>query len=270
MKNIFLKIILASTFISLVVFNSASAKEQVLKTKQNTSNNIQSTSAIREINLFNGFFVGVSGNFASQIEASVCSTASACYGWDFSSINFQQPRGYFGTIDIGYNYRIQDSFLLGLEANISKSSFSDEKSQWSSVNSCYYNSSTEYNNLSTATLKMGYILGSILFYARTGIGLSDISDTFSSTYASGAYVNGESVGYLNSRNSSIGYAIGGGVEYAFNKNWSIKADYIKINFPTNTVDITIPVRGGGTADGWIYDIFKHDLNVVRVGINYNF
>ena len=254
---------------TIFLVNITLAADQSSTLKQNIPITKTNDYTYHQVELFKGVYFGISGNYASQTDTSTCYPTYDCNAWNFNLTSLQKPQGYFGSFDVGYNYRFQNNILIGIEANISNSNVSDETSQWSSVYSAYYNSSTNYYNLSTANFKIGYVIEKNLIYAKGGIGFSEISDTFTKTYSSGAIVNSPS-GYLNNTSNKIGYAVGGGVEHAFNQNWSTKIEYIKIHFPTNTVDITIPLVGGGTASGYIFDIFRHDVDIIKIGINYSF
>ncbi|NJM35272.1 MAG: porin family protein [Rhodomicrobium sp.] len=57
-----------------------------------------------------------------------------------------------------------------------------------------------------------------------------------------------------------GYAIGGGVEYALSSNWTMKAEYLYMNF------------GEENTSNDDDDTFKHetDLHTVKFGVNYKF
>jgi len=55
--------------------------------------------------------------------------------------------------------------------------------------------------------------------------------------------------------NAIGWVGGGGVEYAISPNWSVKAEYLYVNFNNQTI-------GPGT--------FTLIENIVRGGVNYRF
>jgi outer membrane immunogenic protein len=83
---------------------------------------------------------------------------------------------------------------------------------------------------------------------------------------------GSSSGTETSTASStkVGYAVGAGFEYAWSRNWSVKAEYLYLNF--QNVNSTAPVVfPPATVSG---SVFTHsaDLtaNIVRVGVNYHF
>jgi outer membrane immunogenic protein len=55
--------------------------------------------------------------------------------------------------------------------------------------------------------------------------------------------------------NAIGWTAGGGVEYALSLNWSVKAEYLYVNYQDQTI-------GPGT--------FTLIENIVRGGVNYRF
>jgi outer membrane immunogenic protein len=71
-----------------------------------------------------------------------------------------------------------------------------------------------------------------------------------------------------SATSNVGYALGGGVEYAFTQNWTAKLEALYINL-SNGGNRTIAVTNGGL----VYPISANAGNgggLVRVGLNYKF
>ncbi len=61
-----------------------------------------------------------------------------------------------------------------------------------------------------------------------------------------------------------GYLVGGGVEWAFLRNWSAKLEYNYLDFGTDTV-----TRNTSTGETNLRDV-KLDMNVFKAGINYRF
>jgi outer membrane immunogenic protein len=62
-----------------------------------------------------------------------------------------------------------------------------------------------------------------------------------------------------------GWTVGGGIEYAFARNWSVFAEYNYMDFGDKNVDI-VDAAGGPP---WV-DNFKNSINEVLGGINYRF
>ena len=68
--------------------------------------------------------------------------------------------------------------------------------------------------------------------------------------------------------SDIGYAFGGGVEYAFTQNWTVKAEALYINLSSGRNQQFVVVNGGVS-----YPISVKAGNggaLARIGINYKF
>ncbi len=68
----------------------------------------------------------------------------------------------------------------------------------------------------------------------------------------------------------LGLALGGGMEYALNNLWSIKAEYLYLNFGSFTYTSPL-VAPAGVAAGytWTTTVAPRE-HIVRVGANYNF
>jgi outer membrane immunogenic protein len=74
-------------------------------------------------------------------------------------------------------------------------------------------------------------------------------------------VQATSAGGGTSNNNSVGWTLGGGVEYAFLGAWSAKLEYLYADLGKSTCGITIC---GVATD------FEPKVNIIRAGINYRF
>ncbi|MGL4241743.1 MAG: outer membrane protein, partial [Beijerinckiaceae bacterium] len=84
-------------------------------------------------------------------------------------------------------------------------------------------------------------------------------------YGTGGYAFGFSeatAGFVKQSSTHHGYAIGGGLEYAFTQNVSAKAEYLYMPFEAKGVSALPGVAFGGKTGV--------DASVVRGGINYRF
>ncbi|MDA9398150.1 hypothetical protein XH79_04770 [Bradyrhizobium sp. CCBAU 45389] len=85
------------------------------------------------------------------------------------------------------------------------------------------------------------------------------------------------LGPLGSMNASdsvvlIGYAVGGGVEYALGAGWSIKGEYLHMGFGTKSYNLTGSLQSPAGLTGVIathVDI-KSSFDIARIGVNYHF
>ncbi len=156
------------------------------------------------------------------------------YGW--SNSTFTKPEGGFGGGQIGYNWQ-RDRFVFGLEGDI----------QAADISGRAYNpfldatARTDTNWFSTVRGRLGFANGPILIYGTGGLAVAEFDTRF----------NSGDFSFHNSE-TKAGYAVGGGVEWAFAPNWSMKAEYLYLGFGDDKNDI------------------NQDFQTVRVGLNYKF
>lgn len=135
----------------------------------------------------------------------------------------------------GYNWQLSSNIVLGLETDMSYG-FGSKTYRYNAND--YYKLRTNF--LGTTRVRVGYAIDRVLLYVTGGF----------------AYGNpGVTVSYNNivhrASDWRLGYAVGGGVEYAINRNWSAKLEGLYYNL--------------GKHDGW-----RNDGFVVRTGVNYKF
>lgn len=170
-----------------------------------------------------GFYVGAHAGYAFG------TTRSTGAG------GFNDPDGFIGGGQIGYNYQI-DRFVVGLEADISGT---DIKSRGPGVGFGASKATVDY--LGTVRLRAGYAIDRFLPYLTGGLAYG------------GSNVRIPGVGSKDS--TTVGWTLGGGVEYAFTNNWTARIEGLYVDLPRETV---------GTAK------VGHEFGVVRAGVNYKF
>ena len=102
--------------------------------------------------------------------------------------------------------------------------------------------------------RMGYLLTpSFMPYLTGGLAIADVKNTL---------VAGD--GSFSSSGTQTGWAFGGGVEYKFAPNWSLKAEYLHLDFGSSTQrpDVALPANVKLTAAA-----VDNSLDIVRVGVN---
>ena len=159
-----------------------------------------------------------------------------------------QPYGFMAGVSIGYNWQF-DGVVFGLEADLGYLGAED-----SQANDFAF-TTAEYGGYGTLTGRIGYAEDRWLFYAKGGLALANI------TNSAGALDDGDvNLFDLTSvEETRAGWALGAGVEYAFQRDLSMKIEYLYMDFGSDQ---------SGNFDG---DRFGHenDIHTVKVGLNYS-
>jgi outer membrane immunogenic protein len=121
--------------------------------------------------------------------------------------------------------------------------------------------------LATVRPRVGVAYGHGLLYVTGGVAVTNLrySQTYSDALFFGALAG---VGASSVSQTKVGWTVGGGWEYAFTDNWSVKAEYLYVRFSSiSTVGTVVDTLGRtnvlhGTAD--------LQENIFRVGLNYRF
>lgn len=160
-----------------------------------------------------------------------------------------EPRGWLGGVTLGYNWQT-DAFVFGVEGDLGY--LGAEDSQRSSTAF----TSADYGGYGTLTARIGYSDDRWLFYGKGGAAFADIENR------AGAVVGGvnDASDFTKNHDVHTGWALGGGVEFAFQPNMSLKAEYLYMDFGDDD---------SGNLDG---DVFRHenDIHTLKVGLNYSF
>jgi outer membrane immunogenic protein len=117
-------------------------------------------------------------------------------------------------------------------------------------------STTQENWLDTLRGRIGFAWDRTLIYATGGAAFAGAEVTVCAL-----------AGCLSESNSVTGWTAGGGVEYAFLSDWSVKIEYLYADFGSPQF-FNPPIRlGAGTVV--TRDVRLTD-NIVRAGVNYRF
>ena len=166
-----------------------------------------------------------------------------------STVDFvkQDMDGFGGGAQAGLNYQI-DQFLIGLEADIT--AFDADGEGFSVHNpSTIEGLSVDLDWLATLRARAGVVWDNVLIYGTGGFAWGGGDSEFLGGFAFG---NGDL--------SWSGYAIGGGAEYSLNDAVTVKAEYLYVDLDDE--DLDNPHLG--------LETLGMEVNIVRLGINYNF
>lgn len=153
--------------------------------------------------------------------------------------------GIIGGGQIGYNWQaIGSPFVFGIEADFQGSSQNKAASVFvPGVGSVTANADLPW--FGTVRGRLGYAWDRVMIYATGGFAYQQVELSLAAP------------GFgLSSSNTSTGWTVGGGLEWAFFDRWSAKFEYLYLN----TEGVTV----FGVTTG------RLENNVARAGVNYRF
>jgi outer membrane immunogenic protein len=179
--------------------------------------------------------------------------------------------GFVGGGQIGYNWQINPSWLVGIEADFDNEAGGSNSVTTGPVVKPFTPIATVFNreleSLGTARGRIGYVIApDQLWYVTAGLAYGETK--LGSTFTCGnckPNPGNEGTTAVQTSQTSIGWTLGSGIEWKFLPGWSVKAEYLYINLGdlSNTITYTYPKHGSTlTSTGNERD------NVVRIGINY--
>jgi outer membrane immunogenic protein len=210
-----------------------------------------------------GFYIGVNagGHFArddiSTTSLPIFGNAPAATAFDAVFPTKLSPTGGTAGMQMGYNWQI-GRMLLGLEVDGNWVGGSASRTltplppPFNPIDFVTNTSKSQF--LTTVRPRWGVALDRWIIYVTGGLAFETFitSDIFS--FATG-------FAEFDKRNTRTGETVGGGVEYAILDSWTLKLEYLYLNF--GSYDVT-----GPTATITVH----HQIvdNVARIGLNYRF
>lgn len=185
-------------------------------------------------------------------------------GWSQEIGGSDDPQGWYAGFQLGYNYQFANNVVLGVEADAEFGSLRDTMAYHTydastgTVQEDVGVLKTRIQQFGTVRGRLGYAAGRLMPYATGGLawGNVTVSETWSA-YSNGVYQPGLS-GTASASETLWGWTAGGGVEFAFVDQWTIKGEYLY----TDLGDISW--------DGDANTNINMKLQTLKLGINYRF
>jgi outer membrane immunogenic protein len=172
-------------------------------------------------------------------------------GYGFGQISkagayFDDPQGFVGGGQVGYNYQISPNFVLGLEADIQ---YADLRAKTNAVGRTGGLTAGTKNGVEwfgTVRPRVGYAIDRTLLYVTGGLAYGEQKLTVP--------------GVGSGSSTNVGYTLGAGVEYAFTNNLTGKVEglYLDLNDHNYVTTTRVSTKSGS------------EFGVVRAGVNYKF
>ncbi len=245
-----------------------------------------------------GFYIGGNGGYGwgdRDVDYSPNDPASAI---GFSTANFKPPAVSFnsasaiGGIQLGYNWQFNPAWLVGIEADFDWANMKGSASSGGLAGGVSPFAATVDERIKwfgTVRGRLGYLPSPSLLVFMTG------GFAYAKVERSGRYVNNDpAIGFGavlggfgftcptggatcftgSSSDVATGWTLGGGVEYAFWQNFTVKAEYLYVDLDSGAVTERAQVLGvapPGTQLSSINANFSRTIfNVVRLGVNWRF
>ena len=160
----------------------------------------------------------------------------------------------------GCNLLQSGSWMFGVESDLSSSGKKGSGNDLPPYNTATSNETRE-NWLNTDRVRVGYVANNWFLYATAGVAVANVWYSISNA----AIIAGGSVSETHTR---AGWTAGAGVEWALDRSWSVKTEYLYANFG-GTAYFNFPGAIPGGIANRNGGVFLND-NIVRVGVNYKF
>ncbi|MDQ8732694.1 outer membrane beta-barrel protein [Bradyrhizobium sp. LHD-71] len=222
-----------------------------------------------------GFYIGgfVGGAVADRdAESTEPRSGTASYNDTRLPSSYDLGSSFIGGGTIGYNWQpVGSQWVIGLEAEAGylqmKDSALDINSPIGAANG--FHSAHMGDWYAVIAGRLGYSFDRVLVYAKGGVAFVDKEYSF----IDGCVVApcGNATLALSNSDMQTTWAVGGGIEWAFAPNWSLKGEYVYLATRDDTTQSAI-AGGTGRAAGrtWTNAHSDPGIHTGKIGINYRF
>jgi outer membrane immunogenic protein len=175
------------------------------------------------------------------------------------------PKGVLGGAQIGYNWQLNSSFLVGAETDFSFADINGSQTINTAVGTFFPLSESVSQKLDwfgTVRGRFGIIADNWMLYGTAGGAYGHINYT---TYAQSNIPTGPINISGTDSATQWGWTVGGGVEYSCDR-WLLRAEYLYIDLGDHS--FTVPLNTVPTAT--FTSNFENKYQIVRLGVNYRF
>jgi outer membrane immunogenic protein len=227
--------------------------------------------------LWTGFYIGVNAGYSwsnsNAISQSYADTLPGGFATNAALGNLPgqvlAPNdGFIGGGQLGFNWQFNDRFVVGGEADIQGLTGGSNSASFIGVDTA--------SSFSRSLAQIGTIRGRLGFLATPTL----------LVYGTGGFAYGQATltaNYYgvwssplqqidNASRSLVGYAVGGGLEWLFLPNWSVKAEYLYYDLgslSTSGVQYSYTSKKIAAISTAQSDT-RFNGHIVRVGVNYHF
>jgi len=179
-------------------------------------------------------------------------------------------RGFTGGGQAGYNWQ-SGNFVLGVETDIDAFDVKGSRSAavQSATTASIFHPATSLSTdwLFTLRGRAGFAVApTVLLYATGGLAVTEAR--LSNAYTTTNNPANTGAGASSSSKTMAGWTLGGGIEWALNRNWSVKGEYLYADFGSIS-NVTFVTEPGSNANVFATSTPLR-TQIVRGGLNYKF
>lgn len=243
-----------------------------------------------------GFYAGANVGYGWQDPTAVFAPAdlfsaaliNGGFGANFTPL--QPPTsfdigGVTGGFQAGYNWQVDQRWLLGVEADFSFSDITGRGASNFIVNPGGLNvpfsalASEQVEWFGTVRVRAGYLATpDLLVFATGGLAYGKVEHSASTFDHGTTFSIGVNVLCLGNTNCyagsssriATGWTAGAGLEYAIGRNWTVKAEYLYVNLGSDSFAAPAVVLVGPTPSRINVSYSDTTFNLARIGVNYRF
>lgn len=178
--------------------------------------------------------------------------------------------GFAGGVHLGYNWQFAPSWVVGIEGDWQFTGIdASEQDPIRNAAGAIFNAnqfttlSRDVDWLASARARLGFAWDRVLVYATGGIAWGKF-DYFGYTES----VPPAAVWTTSIDSVKTGCVLGGGLEWAFTKNWLLRVEYLFYRFPGVDQIITASPVFPGFDIGYTWD--DATIQIVRAGLTFKF
>ena len=202
-----------------------------------------------------GVYLGVNGGWGWTGSNSVTLTPVGIAGGSFSTGQTSDGAVFGG--QLGYNWQT-GNWVFGIEGDVDGyGARNSTHTTGTPTLAVAFTASEAPTWLASARGRVGYARGTGLIYITGG-----------GAWANMAFNTTDALGVSSLTATKSGWTLGGGYEWMFAPNWSLRAEYLYYMFNSGATTATVfpPPGGGAITHTWS----GANVQIARVGLNYKF
>jgi outer membrane immunogenic protein len=188
--------------------------------------------------------------------------------------SLKSSSGFIGGLQTGYNYQI-DRVVVGLEADFSWSNLEDDGT-FTTPKGSQWHIKSQLDDFGTMRGRLGFLAHpGLLIHGTGGLAWGQFNVHQATTFVLGsgcsplgspACEGGRTSGTFD----QLGFAVGGGAEWMLSPHWTLKGEYLFMDFGKEYYALPGTTTPGGSTPYVETFAAQQQMQVIRAGLNYKF